>query len=104
MITPPKRHIPDFLKDTKGKKDTKDKSSPKPLNKSTPDITPNHPVRRQVEIVFDSDDEEREEKDESNPSGCKVVKILRKGGNIVVDCDVYIGRRCTMGGWDLKGR
>lgn len=36
----------------------------------------------------------------------KVVRIRRKvnkdGISVVVqDCDVYIGRRCTMSGWDL---
>lgn len=31
----------------------------------------------------------------------KRVKIQRKNGQIVQDCDVWIGRKCTMGGWDL---
>lgn len=31
----------------------------------------------------------------------QVVRIARKAGKVVQDCDVYIGRRCTMGGWDL---
>ena len=31
-----------------------------------------------------------------------VVRIRRKGGKIVQGCDVYIGRKVTMGGWDLK--
>lgn len=31
----------------------------------------------------------------------KVVKICRKGGNIVQGCDVYIGRACYRGGWKL---
>jgi len=30
-----------------------------------------------------------------------VVKIRRKGGEVSVGCDVYIGRRLTMGGWKL---
>jgi len=30
-----------------------------------------------------------------------VVRIRRKGGEIVQDCDVYIGRKCNMGGWNL---
>jgi hypothetical protein len=30
-----------------------------------------------------------------------VVRIRRKGGIITQGCDVYIGRRMTMGGWDL---
>lgn len=30
-----------------------------------------------------------------------VVKIQRKNGEIIQDCDVYIGRTCTRGGWDL---
>ncbi len=31
----------------------------------------------------------------------RVVKIRRSGGRIVQDCDVYIGRSCTNGGWNL---
>jgi hypothetical protein len=31
-----------------------------------------------------------------------VVRIRRKGGVVVQDCDVYIGRRMTMGGWNLQ--
>jgi hypothetical protein len=30
-----------------------------------------------------------------------VVRLKRKGGRVVQDCDVYIGRRWTAGGWDL---
>lgn len=32
----------------------------------------------------------------------EVVRIKRKGGVIVQDCDIYIGRKVTMGGWNLK--
>ena len=32
----------------------------------------------------------------------RVVRIQRKGGVIVQNCDVYIGRECTMGGWTLS--
>lgn len=32
----------------------------------------------------------------------KVVKLKRKGGKVVQDCDVYIGRALNMGGWRLK--
>ncbi|WBR14866.1 hypothetical protein pkur_cds_692 [Pandoravirus kuranda] len=31
----------------------------------------------------------------------RVVRLQRSGGRIVQDCDVYIGRRWKMGGWDL---
>jgi len=31
----------------------------------------------------------------------RVVKLRRSGGKVVQDCDVYIGRRFTMGGWNL---
>ena len=31
----------------------------------------------------------------------KVVRIRRKDGKIVQDCDIYIGRRLTQGGWNL---
>jgi len=30
-----------------------------------------------------------------------VVRLRRKNGVVVQDCDVYIGRRCTQGGWSL---
>jgi hypothetical protein len=30
-----------------------------------------------------------------------VVRIRMKDGVITQDCDVYIGRRCFMGGWEL---
>lgn len=29
------------------------------------------------------------------------VRIRRQGGQIAQGCDVYIGRACTMGGWNL---
>jgi hypothetical protein len=31
----------------------------------------------------------------------QVVRLRRKGGVVVQDCDIYIGRRLTQGGWDL---
>ena len=31
----------------------------------------------------------------------RVVRIRRSGSRIVQDCDVYIGRACTKGGWNL---
>jgi Domain of unknown function (DUF4326) len=31
----------------------------------------------------------------------RVVRLRRKGGKVVQDCDVYIGRRLCMGGWNL---
>ncbi|SPN79487.1 Hypothetical protein BRZCDTV_373 [Brazilian cedratvirus IHUMI] len=34
-------------------------------------------------------------------SSTKVVKIARKNGQVVQGCDVYIGRACYMGGWQL---
>lgn len=30
-----------------------------------------------------------------------VVRLQRRGGRVVQDCDVYIGRECRMGGWTL---
>jgi hypothetical protein len=38
--------------------------------------------------------------DTSAPTA-SVVRIRRKGGKVVVGCDVYIGRAMTMGGWKL---
>ena len=32
-----------------------------------------------------------------------IVKIQRKGGKVIQDCDVYIGRPMNRGGWHLKG-
>lgn len=31
-----------------------------------------------------------------------VVRIKRCKGKIVQDCDIYIGRKCFMGGWKLE--
>lgn len=31
----------------------------------------------------------------------RVVRLRRHKGQVVQDCDVYIGRRCDRGGWDL---
>ncbi|KAG2393547.1 hypothetical protein C9374_007078 [Naegleria lovaniensis] len=36
-----------------------------------------------------------------NNSGTRVVKLQRRNGQIVQDCQVYIGRAMTMGGWNL---
>lgn len=32
----------------------------------------------------------------------EVVRIQRKNGVIIQDCDVYIGRACNQGGWSLR--
>ena len=37
-----------------------------------------------------------------NKRKTKIVKIQRKNGKIIQDCDVYIGRAINMGGWNLK--
>jgi len=34
-------------------------------------------------------------------SSTTVVRIRRENGQVVQDCDVYIGRACNRGGWDL---
>jgi hypothetical protein len=31
-----------------------------------------------------------------------VVHLKRQNGEIVQDCDIYIGRTCNMGGWKLS--
>ncbi|BCS82909.1 DUF4326 superfamily protein [Cotonvirus japonicus] len=31
----------------------------------------------------------------------KLVRIKRDKNGIIQDCDIYIGRKCTMGGWNL---
>jgi len=31
-----------------------------------------------------------------------VVRVRRKNGEVVQWCQVYIGRKCTMGGWDIR--
>ena len=35
------------------------------------------------------------------PKPTKVVGLQRAGGKVVQDCEVYIGRACNMGGWNL---
>lgn len=32
----------------------------------------------------------------------RVVRLKRSKGEVVQGCDVYIGRKCTMGGWNLE--
>ena len=31
-----------------------------------------------------------------------VVRVRRQGGKVVQWCDIYVGRKCTMGGWDIQ--
>lgn len=31
----------------------------------------------------------------------RVVRLRRQNGVVVQDCDLYVGRECTMGGWNL---
>lgn len=31
----------------------------------------------------------------------RVVHLCRRNGNVIQDCDLYIGRACNMGGWNL---
>lgn len=42
---------------------------------------------------------------DSTPPGTlpetKVVRIRRRNNKIIQDCDIYIGRRCFNGGWQL---
>ena len=38
----------------------------------------------------------------SLPKATRVVKIQRKNGKVIQDCDVYIGRAYNRGGWHLK--
>ena len=35
-------------------------------------------------------------------SATRIVKLRRSNGKVVQGCDVYIGRRFTMGGWNLQ--
>ena len=36
------------------------------------------------------------------PPPTRVVKLKRNRHGILQDCDIYIGRRCYMGGWKLE--
>jgi len=47
------------------------------------------------------DKQKKETKKESKQFATR-VRVKRKGGEVVQDCDVYVGRKCTMGGWRLK--
>jgi hypothetical protein len=38
----------------------------------------------------------------SSQKATRVVRLRRRGGEVVQDCDVYIGRRLFMGGWRLQ--
>lgn len=33
---------------------------------------------------------------------CEVVRIQRKDGKVISDCQTYIGRACFRGGWELS--
>ena len=41
-------------------------------------------------------------KPSNQPQDTRVVRIQRKNGRVIQDCDVYIGRRQTQGGWNLS--
>ena len=41
----------------------------------------------------------RDALDENPP---RVVRLRRKGGEVVQDCTLYIGRECRQGGWSLE--
>ena len=41
-------------------------------------------------------------KNEKESLSTKVVRLKRKKGKIVQGCDVYIGRECFRGGWELR--
>ena len=41
-------------------------------------------------------------KDNKDNKNTKVVAIRRSKDKIIQDCDVYIGRKCYMGGWKLE--
>lgn len=84
------RIIPEFLDNINSKGNRKEKEAAKFSKKKV------------IPIVFEDSDDDEEISENQNPSNCKVVKIQRSGGKITVDCDVYIGRRCTMGGWNLS--
>ena len=48
--------------------------------------------------------EDKEEpflKQENSQKKTTVVHLKRSHGKIIQDCDIYIGRRCNMGGWSL---
>jgi hypothetical protein len=36
------------------------------------------------------------------PTRTTVVRLRRQGGQVVQDCDVYIGRAVSRGGWELE--
>lgn len=38
----------------------------------------------------------------SDPRLPQVVRIRRSGHNVIQDCDIYIGRVCYRGGWELQ--
>ena len=80
-----------------------------PFTKNNPVETTVEPIIGYEEIQGKLHDESKtnqsedpeDPEDPENPSGCKVVKIYRRGVKIEVDCDVYIGYKCAIGWWDL---
>ncbi|AYV86207.1 MAG: protein of unknown function DUF4326 [Solumvirus sp.] len=49
----------------------------------------------------DSKLQDKDGKSQSNDASTKLVKIRRHQGQVVQWCDIYIGRACNMGGWNL---
>ena len=55
-----------------------------------------------VEVVKNNVDIQEEEEEWIDEPETKVVKMHRKGGEIVQGCDIYIGPKCFSGGWRLE--
>lgn len=63
--------------------------------------------KRKVEQIVESHQKNKKIKqsslfEQAHPTKTRVVKIRKKNGVIVQDCDVYIGRACMRGGWNLS--
>jgi hypothetical protein len=42
------------------------------------------------------------QEEESSKNNTTVVRLKKRNGIIIQDCDIYIGRACSMGGWNLE--
>jgi hypothetical protein len=71
--------------------------------KITPSLTIEHVPELSVGLATDTGPDTGTDTgpDTGTDTGTRVVRICRKNGVITQNCDIYIGRACNKGGWNL---
>ncbi|KAF0983852.1 hypothetical protein FDP41_007767 [Naegleria fowleri] len=81
-----------------------------PPSKSTSQSEPQTSQFKSQHVAFNSNDNNNNQtktlgtstsSGSCSTSRTRVVKLQRRNGQVVQDCEVYIGRAMTMGGWNL---